>query len=152
METISIRQPYPFWIGKGWKTIETRSHNRLRGLVGRRIAIHAAKIMDKAAFFTAKPYLTQEQMNETLLYFGMELVAIDQRPRRNVHPDFGAVVCTAFVTGYRVLTEDDSKNALIKSRRLHGLFLSAIDILPKPVPWIGRVSVFHVPDELILQQ
>lgn len=151
MKAISIRQPWVFWIHKGWKTIETRSHNRFQKLKGQRIAIQAGKIMDKSAFFHAEPFLTKKQMNETLLYFGMEIIAQDLRPRKNVNPAFGAVTCTAIVKDIQPLEVRHFKDALIQSTRLSALFLEDVEILPEPIPWRGSLNIFHVPDDLLHQ-
>ena len=39
---ISLWQPWASLIALGWKTVETRGHNRFACLAGRRIAIPAA--------------------------------------------------------------------------------------------------------------
>lgn len=34
IKCISMWQPWAWWVMRGWKTIETRTHNRFKGLAG----------------------------------------------------------------------------------------------------------------------
>lgn len=43
---ITLYQPWATWIMRGWKTIETRTHNRFACLDHKTILIHAGKITD----------------------------------------------------------------------------------------------------------
>lgn len=46
MKAITIWQPWASLIMSGRKAIETRTHDRFKGLVGQRIAIHAGRRWD----------------------------------------------------------------------------------------------------------
>ena len=48
MKTISLWQPYASLIAAGEKTIETRGWAPPKGVMGQRIAIHAAKAIETA--------------------------------------------------------------------------------------------------------
>jgi hypothetical protein len=57
---ITLYQPWATWVMRGWKIIETRTHNRFSTLNGKTILIHAGQRTDWAAF--DNPYLTPEQL------------------------------------------------------------------------------------------
>jgi predicted transcriptional regulator len=46
MKVITLWQPWASFIALGWKTIETRTHDRFKNLVCERIAIHAGLILE----------------------------------------------------------------------------------------------------------
>lgn len=57
---ITLYQPWATWIVRGWKTIETRTHNKFACLIGKTILIHAGQKTDASAI--NNPYLTKEQL------------------------------------------------------------------------------------------
>lgn len=58
--SITLTQPWATWIIRGWKTIETRTHNRFACLDKKTILIHAGMTTDKSA--ANNPYLTKDQL------------------------------------------------------------------------------------------
>lgn len=46
---ITLYQPWASWIIGGWKTIETRTHDRFACLLGKTILIHAGQTYDEQA-------------------------------------------------------------------------------------------------------
>ena len=108
---ITLHQPWAQLIALGWKTIETRGHNRFRNLKGKEILIHAGGRWNKYWEEQAMPYLTQEQIDKIKAW----------------GPVPASILCKAFVEDARRLNEEDSPNALIKSHNaLYGLILSNI--------------------------
>lgn len=123
---ISLWRPWANWVALEWKIIETRTHKRFAGLVGKRIGIHASLRWDLSAIAAAAPYLTFEQRTMPL-------------------PDIGgAINCTALVTEFRRLTAEDSPLALIECEsERYGIVLR--DVQPiKPIPCKGRQGIFYV--------
>ena len=150
MKTLTIRQPWVWWIGNGWKTIETRTHKAFRNLAGERVAIHAGKFFDLKAFKIAMPYLSESQMQETIMSFNDAV----KKPVRQEFDDprFGAVQFTAIFSAFRRLTIDDSQASLCYSDGLYGLFVEDIKHLRNPVKWRGQQRIYDIPDELIESQ
>lgn len=112
---ISMWRPWANWVALGWKTIESRTHQRFASLVGHRIGIHASAKWDEDAIEFAAKYLTPEQIEETILW------------QRGISQ---AVICTVFSRSIRKLTEADESGALIECRTTrYGLFLEE----PKPI-------------------
>src|SRR5512142_1369611 len=109
---ISLWMPWANWISLGWKPIETRTHKRFSSLVGKRIGIHASLRWDNDAIRLASPYLTQVQVlrSEKMLRIG------------------GAIICTAMVSEFRTLSQDDEQDSLIECRSVkrYGLVLTDI--------------------------
>ena len=100
MYAISVRNPWALWIAWGWKPIETRTSKKLRLHVGKRIAIHASKLMDPKALSLARPYLTEYQWDKTHEELGK---AYAEHNRKVTDPRFGAIICTAFAEDHRKL-------------------------------------------------
>ena len=125
---ISLWGPWANWVALGWKTIETRTHQRFKGLVGKRIGIHVAAHWDKQWKELAGDFLLPEQRlkTENFLHIG------------------GAVICTAFVRDFRLLTGKDSPSALIDCEyaQRYGLFLSNIEVI-ECVPCKGRQGIWY---------
>lgn len=133
MKAISLHQPWATWIALGWKTIETRRHNRFQSLEGQRIAIHAALSFDHSAYEAAMPFLSELQRHKWFEF------------RRNQIPH-GALVATALVHRFSYgLFEDHDASALIECKTHRtGLFLRDIAPLYKPIPCTGRQGIFEV--------
>jgi hypothetical protein len=124
MPIITLWQPWCKWIALGWKTIETRLHNRFKKLKGQRIGIHVGKKWDKNAFIIAANYLTNNQINHT----------------KFLKNSGGYIICTAFVSDFRECKKEDSLKALIDCENIKrfGLFLSDIQRLDEPLLNIYR--------------
>lgn len=130
MKAITLWQPWASWIMWGWKTIETRTHNRFHCLAGQTIAIHAAKRFDRNAIELARNYLRDEQI--------ARCVDAENFP-------LGAILGTAHVRLTTYCLPEDSAHALIEcdSERL-GLFLGIVTPFDKPIPYKGRQGIFEV--------
>jgi len=132
MKAITLWQPWATWIAMGWKTIETRTHNRLASLVDQRIAIHAGKKLHIEAYDIAGPYIQ------------------DKRKPPDLHIDSyvpGVVVCTAMVAEARPLDAQDSAAALCDcSRDLYGLVLTDIQPLAPPPAAKGHQGIWEWTD------
>src|SRR5687767_2133477 len=103
---ITLYQPWATWIMRGWKTIETRTHDRFKSLAGKIILIHAGKTTDANA--AHNPYLTIEQIKEN----PDEMVS-------------GYILGSVFVSQFSQLSAQHSKAALIECYNTlrYGLFL-----------------------------
>jgi len=113
MKAITIYEPWASWIRAGAKTIETRSHDRFRSLVGRRIAIHAGRTYDP---------LAEAEASRVLAAAGLAVPAPQCR--------LGQIVCTVAVCSARWLRAADSAAAMCDcrpdpsaGRQRFGLFL-----------------------------
>ena len=127
MKAITLYQPWASWIAYGWKTIETRMHNRFQSLRGERVAIHAGKTWDENAIRVAHDYLRPDQRHR---------VAKAGCPR-------GAVLCSAFVVGCRRMLPSDAPFALCPyNGRLYVTVLKNIRPLDKPIPARGSQGVW----------
>lgn len=130
MKAISLWQPWATWVARGWKTIETRTHNRLKSLAGKRIAIHAANRYDHDADDMALGYMDARQR-------GIHDVTEYVR---------GVIVATARVIDARPLTDDDTPAALFdcSGDDRYGLILEGIRPIDPPIPCKGRQGIFTV--------
>lgn len=133
MKIITLWQPWASFIALGWKTIETRRHDRFKCLVGETIGIHAGKMFDKDWEELAGTYLTDEQKNIT---------------KENLLWHHGEILCTAKVDDADLINSTRSKKALINCNFIeirfmrHGLFLT--DIKPiQPIPAKGRQGIWN---------
>lgn len=72
LPTITLHRPWALWVREGWKTIETRLHERFRGLIGQEIYIHAGQKWDKGALKTANKWLTDAQFIQTSLWMDQD--------------------------------------------------------------------------------
>ena len=125
---ISLWQPWAIWVAKGWKTIETRTHNRFKSLVGQRIGIHVALKWDSGAIEAARSFLTVDQIAATSRFLRIG----------------GGVICTAYVADSRRLGASDASAALIECTSVtrYGLFLRDIESI-EAVPMRGRQGVWY---------
>ena len=130
MKAIALHRPWDLLVFLGWKSIETRTHNRFQSLVGLTIAIHSAKRIDRNWREFTKPYLKSamaDQIEASIL-------------------DGGKIHGTVEVWDHRPLTGHDSHGALIDCSECnrHGLDLANPRIFRKPVPVVGRQGIFEV--------
>lgn len=125
---ISIQQPWAAWVALGWKTIETRTHNRFTSLGRRTIGIHASNRWDPDWLRVAGPYLTPEQI---------------ERTRTDPYMMGSGILCKAFVEKYRILGSEEAAKALIECETLrYGLFLSKVERI-EPVMVKGRQGIWY---------
>jgi hypothetical protein len=123
------------WVILGWKPIETRTHNRFKGLVGERVAIHAADRWDPD-WVRAVEFLTDEQIRETAkMYDDPKYVG-------------GCVLGSVMVMGHRLLYPTDSRAALIECGEGDrvGLILDGQKPLHMPIMCVGAQGIFNIPD------
>jgi hypothetical protein len=129
LPAITLYQPWATWIMRGWKSIETRTHNRFACLKDKTILIHAGLTTDSSIAATHNPYLTFEQIK--------------------LNPDDminGFILGSAYVRDYGNLVHCHSQNALIECGGLtkrYGLFLNQITIFEKPIPVQGGMGIWH---------
>jgi len=127
---ITLYQPWATWIMRGWKTIETRTHERFACLNGKTILIHAGKLTDVNA--VNNPYLTEDQI---LL-----------NPDEMVN---GYILGSAYVADYSKLLTFNSKDALIECiTTRYGLFLDQIDRWETPIPEKGEMGIWYFDTDL----
>lgn len=144
MKAISLHQPWATFIALKWKTIETRTHEKFKGLIGQRIAIHAAKKIDLSDFFTGRlPCQLEPEDAETL-------TALIRSHR-------GRVICTALVKNATWAMNDFfveyngwNARAMTEVRGKFCLFLDEIELLKKKVYIQGRQGIFEVQDDLLV--
>ena len=131
MKAITIWQPWASLIAHGYKAIETRTHGRFAGLVGRRIAIHAGMRYDPRTWAGTwgVPYYIRHRSPRDRYQIRDICYDCPKLPR-------GAVVCTAVVLEHRRLSDTDSTAALcLTDERLYGLILD-VDSIERFVPEI----------------
>jgi hypothetical protein len=139
VKAIALWQPWASLIAVGAKRVETRYWPAPRGLVGQRIAIHAAKTNRELATCLERPFL----------YYLPEPSALP----------LGAIVATAELYSCSVMTpehvarvEAGSPDEFAFGWWASGRFaweLRRVRRLDEPVPFVGRQGVFEVPDGLI---
>ncbi len=136
---ISIHRPWALWVREGWKTIETRTHNRFRGLIGKRIAIHASKTWDSNAMAAARKWLTPE----------MEVATYHQRTTAQ---GSGEIVAIATVSAFGLLSPIHESRAMIECATTRfGLYLT--DIQPFDGPRVrGQQGIFRVEIKALPEQ
>lgn len=123
MYCISLWQPWAQWVILGWKTIETRTHNRFASLVGKSIGIHAARKWDVSSIKLAERFLSKEQIKTTA-----DFLSIGQ--------DSGKILGTVDVTKSCLLSTEHEQAAMIECQtKRFGLFLE------NPLPMSPAVSI-----------
>lgn len=105
MKVITLWQPWAQFIVEGWKTIETRLHNRFASLVGQEILIHAGLKWDPVWQEAAGPYMHKNW------------IATMQDPKNlffDAREMGGHIIGRTSVVSHRPLTYEDSPQALIE--------------------------------------
>jgi hypothetical protein len=130
--TITLYQPWATWVALGWKTIETRAHQRLKSLAGKWIGIHAGKHWDANA-------IAPTNEGAIMKIHGWER---ETRMARNVAC---AVIAIAHVKEHRWLDARDSAAALCDCGfySVYGLVFDQIHKLPEPVPMPGGRLIWY---------
>lgn len=126
LPVITLYQPWATWIMRGWKAIETRTHNRFASLNQKTILIHAGMTTDAEAI--NNPYLTKEQLS--------------------FNPDEmidGFILGSVYVDACGLLCGDNYENkaALIETTNRYGLFLEKIDRWKIPIPEKGEMGIWY---------
>jgi len=150
MKAITLWQPWATLVALKLKTIETRNHDRFKGLVGQRIAIHAARKFDMEGL------LVSRMLDSGRFGHGVSSLLAMENITRFALLTRGKLVCTARVE-QAVWARDCSSSVVeLETRALCDvqdkflLFLEDIEALPEPRWFKGRQGIFNVPDELIL--
>jgi len=130
MKIITLLEPWAWWISVGWKTIETRTHERFKNLLGKHIGIHGGRKWDYQAIEKARYYLTDSQIKAT--------------QSLSVNHKGGLLRCSAFVSYHGRLSENDSQAALIDCSNgdLFGLYLSDIRLFLNPPRLKGNQGIW----------
>jgi hypothetical protein len=126
---ISLWMPWANWVMLGWKTVETRRHNRFRNLEGKRIGIHATAKWDDTAIEAARPYLSEEQISDTLGFLRIG----------------GAILGTVQVewASHQPLAAQFCKSALIECvTERYGLYLRFPRII-EAIPARGKQGIWY---------
>lgn len=126
---ITLYQPWATWIMRGWKTIETRTHNRFRCLKGQTVLIHAGKTFDSSEASIKNIFLSYQQLHGT----------------RKENFEYGKILGSAKVVDFASLSKHDSGAALIdcEDTLRFGLFLSEVCYLPEPIPINGEMGIWY---------
>lgn len=126
LPVITLYQPWATWIMRGWKTIETRTHNKFGCLIGKTILIHAGLTTDATAI--NNPYLTHEQ----LIHNPDEMVN-------------GYILGSVLVKSFGLLSEIHSKDALIdcKNTTRFGLYLKEINPFKMGIRVNGEMGIWY---------
>lgn len=130
MPALTIWQPWATFIFLALKTIETRTHDRYRGLVGKRIAIHAGRTWDGSAMNRARHALRAQTR---AMPAGVETLARAQA---------GHVICTVKVAAHKRCRASDRDVALCECEGLYGLVLDELRTLDHAIPAKGKQGVW----------
>lgn len=138
---ITLYQPWASLIADGHKTIETRTHDRFRSLLGRYVAIHAgghydygcvsdASGEDRLSFITKEKYGDRYDLGQRKL-------------------PYGAIICTAYVHAFAQLAQDDEYIAACmvpedpRDTPRFGLFLSDVQPVSPIISCPGRQGIWY---------
>lgn len=125
---ITLYQPWATWIMRGWKTIETRTHNRFESLIDKTILIHAGQTTDTSDLTLKNPYLTKEE--------------ISHNPFEMVN---GAILGSVYIgaCGWLCGDEFENESALIDTNKRYGLFLKDVKIFDEPLYVKGQMGIWY---------
>lgn len=127
LPVITLYQPWATWIIRGWKTIETRTHDRFKSLEDKVILIHAGQKTDETA--ALNPYLTKQQ--------------IFHNPDEIVN---GYILGSVHVNAFGKLNATHSKPSLIDCANTErwGLFLDSVYNFNKSIiPVKGEMGIWY---------
>ena len=120
LPVITLWQPWAQFIMLGWKTIETRTHSKLKSLAHKTIVIHAGATWDKNWNKLAYQYMDDYQVQQTVKWsmFG------------KLKPQ---VLCSTEIHGHMQLDYTHSESAMIDCRDTvrYGLFCENIKKIPQ---------------------
>ena len=125
---ISLWRPWANFVALEWKLIETRTHQRFRSLVGKRIGIHASLKWDNNWRELAGPFLSEKRMAQVDGWLKLG----------------GAIICTAYVVNHRELDPLDNHQALIDCTHItrYGLILRDIKGI-ESIPCRGKQGIWY---------
>jgi len=136
VKAITIHQPWAAMIAAGWKTIETRTHDRFIGLEGQTIAIHAsARVPSDDQYIFAMRY---REGARGQYVDGLQIAR-------------GCVVAVAHVVDARWLFGCFCREAMCEAYGKFGLFLADVVRLKDPIKARGRQGIWTLPPEVEAQ-
>ena len=137
MKAITLHQPWASWVAWGWKTVETRTHDRFRCLEGQRIAIHASLRWDPMAYANSMDILEHRK-----LHYSANQLALAESKHQYV---FGAVLCTCIVRAHHDYDEADEMEGLIHrdSDPMWGLWLRGVRQFNPPITAKGHQGIWN---------
>ena len=139
MTALTLHEPWATWVALNLKPIETRTHDRYKSLIGKRIAIHAGKRFDRHACTTAKAALEGYHPDVVA-----DLIAklIDAAKK----PNHGRVVCTTQIYAGAWLAEIHNRQALVdcgpNAAPRFGFFLRNTKTCGDPTVYRGRQGIW----------
>lgn len=139
MKVITLWQPWASFIALGWKTIETRTHNRFNNLFGQTIAIHAGMNYD-------------EDWKEYALPFMAPFMEVQAELMQNkFRKDCGKILCTTHVLSTGILSKRHSADSMIDCENTvrYGLFLDELRMLQNPISIKGHQGIWNYDGEII---
>lgn len=130
---ITLYQPWAAYVVSGMKTIETRTHTRFNGLVGKQVLIHAAMNPDPNVWAWENYFIEKNYPPEAL---GWALKVASIR---------GAIIGSAFVDKFGPLDKRHSDAACIEceSVQRYGLFLFDIKKWDEPQYVQGSMGIWY---------
>jgi hypothetical protein len=135
MKVITLWQPWASFIALGWKTIETRTHDRFKNLVGETIAIHAGNKWDENWIKFAAQYLTADEIINTKIHIKLMFEEGYYK---------GAIVCTTYVYHSQWLMNPHCADALIEcDTKRYGLFLKDTKLIQPAIPAKGKQGIWN---------
>lgn len=144
LPVITLIQPWASWVAMGWKTAETRTSTRLlKQLEGKYFLVHAGKAWDLDAIDAARPYLSQEQLDQTI---------------GAIFEVRGCILAMALGGKMRPMAKEDEPLALIGSTWIAPHWLGNLDVplprwilpleriepLDKPIPARGQQGIWYI--------
>lgn len=143
---ITLHQPWAGAVMLGWKSIETRFHDKFRVIEGRRIGIHASRKWDLDAWGAMSPWLTEEQRTLLAQATGRHFEHLTHERYYQSRPfRVSALLGHVWVRRVDWLTSGDSPAALIDCgiARRFGLFLADPWMLPAPHAMTGKQGIWY---------
>jgi hypothetical protein len=138
LRALTVRQPWATLIVTGAKPVENRTWPPPAALVGHRLLIHAARRPAPAAHWAAAQVLTGRDLLPEHLPYGALLGAVTLTGH---HPERTCRAATR---------EPCSPWAVVAASIVHWT-LTAPRPLPQPLPCLGALGLWRVPDNLCAQ-
>jgi len=135
---LTLWQPWATWIAWGWKTIETRTHNKFASLLGKRIAIHAGQKIDRNAEHTSRFCIPPRHI--------LDMGQMAKLPWKTGEPKHrGSVIATAEVSEIIPCcnTLHTSPSLVFEVEGLVGYTLKNVRAFPEPIPAKGKQGIWY---------
>jgi hypothetical protein len=130
VKAITLHQPWASLIACGLKTIETRTHDRFRSLVGETVAIHAGKRSGPGPSyrFMIKHNIREDYYDEAL---------------EHASTHRGCIVCVVLAIGHKRLSVLDECAAACECSGRFGLIVNAAQRFREPIPATGHQGIWQ---------